>query len=188
MSNVNESIICAGFGGQGIMTLGKALAYAGMMKDLHVTWMPSYGAEVRGGTAHAMVRISSEPVGSPTVGVADTAIIMNGPSLDKFQDRIKKGGLLILNTSMATEEVAREDIDIVKAPLTDEAMKLGNVRVANMIAAGIYADRKGIFDKTTLVKVIETMGAARKEIIPVNIKAVEKGLEINAQQVHTLKG
>ncbi|MGB2601047.1 MAG: 2-oxoacid:acceptor oxidoreductase family protein [Candidatus Omnitrophota bacterium] len=188
MKNVNESIICAGFGGQGIMTLGKALAQAGMMKDLHVTWMPSYGAEVRGGTAHAMVRISSEPIGSPAVAVADTAIIMNGPSLDKFEKRIQEGGLLILNTSMASGDVTRKDIDVVKAPLTDEALKLGNVRVANMIATGIFADRKGLFDKETLMKVVETMGSARKEIIPVNIKAVERGFEINASQAHSLKG
>jgi 2-oxoglutarate ferredoxin oxidoreductase subunit gamma len=178
MTKVNETIICAGFGGQGIMTMGKVLANAGMMCGLNVTWFPSYGAEVRGGTAHAMVRISSDTIGNPIVFVADTAIIMNDPSLDKFERRIAPGGLLISNTSMTSRRAARDDIEIVEAPLTDEAIKLGNVRVANMVAAGIFAAKKGIFDKSVLVKGMEQMAAGRKDLMPVNIRAVERGIEI----------
>jgi 2-oxoglutarate ferredoxin oxidoreductase subunit gamma len=176
MSKINEAIICAGFGGQGIMVLGRVLANAGMARDLYVTWLPSYGAEVRGGTAHSVVRISSRPIASPVVSGADTAIIMNEPSLDKFESKITAGGLLILNTSMAKRKVSRDDIDVVGAPLTDEAIKLGNVRVANMIAAGIFAAKKKIFDKDVLVNVIEKMATGREELIPVNVKAVEKGI------------
>ena len=182
MKEIDENIICAGFGGQGIMTLGKVLANAGMSKDLHVTWMPSYGAEVRGGTAHSMVRINSAPIGSPTVTCPDTAIILNSPSLDKFENRIKNRGLLILNTSMVSRDPERKDLDVVKADLTNEAIKLGNVRVANMIAAGIYAAKKGIFDQEVLIEVTHLMAAGRKDIIPVNIEAVKRGIEIASEQ------
>ncbi|MEA3489640.1 MAG: 2-oxoacid:acceptor oxidoreductase family protein [Candidatus Omnitrophota bacterium] len=178
MKNINESIICAGFGGQGIMVLGKVLAEAGMALDLNVTWLPSYGAEVRGGTAHSMVRISSSPIPSPIVDTADTAIVMNDLSMDKFKDKIIDGGLLILNTSMAGNRSKTKDIDVVGAPLTEEAIKLNNVRVANMIAAGIFAAKKKLFDKALLVKVIGKMAAGREAIIPANIKAVERGFEI----------
>ncbi len=178
MDKVNESIINAGFGGQGVMVLGKFFANAGMVKGLCVTWLPSYGAEVRGGTAHSFVRISSNPVANPAVLSTDTAIIMNGPSLDKFEDRVKAGGLLILNTSMAARSPRRKDIDIVEAPLTDEAIKLGNVRTANIVAAGIYAARKKMFDRNMLVDVIKMMLGARKDLVAVNIKALESGMEI----------
>ncbi|NQT33179.1 MAG: 2-oxoacid:acceptor oxidoreductase family protein [Candidatus Omnitrophica bacterium] len=178
MTSINESIICAGFGGQGVITLGKVFAYAGMLKGFHVTWFPSYGAEVRGGTAHSMVKISSEEIASPIVKEPTAAVVMNGPSLDKFEEKIAKGGLLILNTSMVRRKASRSDIDVVEVPLTDEAIKLGNVRVANMIAASIYGVKKGLFGEEIMDDVIKKMAGKREAIIPVNIKAVERGMEI----------
>jgi len=178
MNNVNEAIILAGYGGQGVMLLGKVLADAGMREKLYVTWLPSYGAEVRGGTAYAMTRISSRPIASPFIAKADSAIIMNEPSLVKFEDRIVPGGLLILNTSLASRGVKRKDLDVIEVPLTEEAMKLGNVRVANMIAASIYAAKKGVIRTDTLVDTIKKMGAGRKELIDINMKAVERGVEL----------
>jgi 2-oxoglutarate ferredoxin oxidoreductase subunit gamma len=177
-TKIQETIICAGFGGQGIMVMGKVIAEAAMEKGFKVTWLPSYGAEVRGGTAHAMVRISSEEIGNPAVSVADAAIIMNSPSLEKFENKVKKGGLIIINTSLVAKSLERRDLDVVAAPLTGEAIKLGNVRVANMIAAGIYSAKKGLIDRATLVKVIEEMAGGRKELIPINVKAVERGMDI----------
>jgi 2-oxoglutarate ferredoxin oxidoreductase subunit gamma len=178
--NVDESIICAGFGGQGIMLLGKVLATTGMQAGLQVTWVPSYGAEVRGGTAHSDIRISSKPIADPLVFMASSAIIMNEPSLDKFESKIQPGGLVILNTSMIKRKIKRNDIDVLEAPLTDEAIKLGNVRVANMIAAGIYVEKKKILSPEALIQAIqkmaETAGTASR--IPINIKAVEKGIQI----------
>lgn len=162
------------------MVLGKVLAEAGLMKDHNVTWLPSYGAEVRGGTAHAVVRICSEAIASPVVASPASAIIMNGPSLDKFEDRIAPGGLVVLNTSMAGRKVRRKDLEVVEAALTDEAIKLGNVRVANMIAAGIYAGKKGVIGREVLIKVIEKMAEGREHLIPVNVKAVDRGLELAA--------
>jgi len=176
MKKINESIICAGFGGQGIMVLGRFLANVGMKQGLNVTWLPSYGAEVRGGTANVSVRISSDLIADPVISSTDTAIIMNGVSLGKFEDRIASGGFLILNTSISDRRPERGDIEVMEVPLTDEAIKLGNIRVANIIAAGIYAAKKKIFDKKLLVNIIEEMAGSRKEIIPANIKAIEKGM------------
>jgi len=178
MNNINESIICAGFGGQGVMVMGKFLAQAGMDKGLNVTYLPSYGVEVRGGTAYAFVRINTAPIADPNVLLAETAIIMNEPSLRKFEDRIVPGGLLILNSSICKMSPSRSDIEVVKGPLTDEAIRLGNVKVANMVAAGIYAAKTGLFDKALLADVVKEMAGGRKDIIPINIKAVEKGMEI----------
>lgn len=160
------------------MLLGKILANSGMAKGFNVTWLPSYGAEVRGGTAYSMVKISSGNIASPVIDKTDTAIIMNAPSLDKFEKRIKKSGMLILNTSLVKERHLRKDIDIVGVPLTEEAVKLGNVRVANTIAIGIYAAKRGIIDKITLKSVIEEMGAGKEDLIALNLKAMEAGFAL----------
>lgn len=180
MKHFEESIICAGFGGQGIMVLGKVLATVGMEAGLNVTWLPAYGAEIRGGTAHSFVRISPELIGSPVISQATTGIIMNEPSLEKFEGRIQKGGLLILNTSMVTAKLSRKDLEVVEAPLTEEAIKLGNVRVANMIAAGLYVEKKKIFSTEVLIRVIEKMAraAGHEKHIPINFKAVERGVSL----------
>lgn len=175
---IDESILCAGFGGQGIMVLGKVLASAGMTAGYEVTYLPSYGVEVRGGTAYAMVKISSSPIASPVARHVDTAIIMNQPSLDRFEKAVKKGGLMILNTSMAEGHSSRKDIEIVKAALTEEAIKIGSGKVANMIAAGIFIARRPAFDKRAMTRVIQEMAGGRKELIDINIKAVERGIEI----------
>jgi len=169
---VNESIICAGFGGQGIMVLGKVLATAAMEKNFHVTWFPAYGAEVRGGTAYSMVRVSEEPIANPIVCGATAAIIMNEPSLEKFEKVIKPKGLLILNESLVKAKVKRKDIEVISSDLTEEAVRLGNIRVANMIAVGIYAAKTKIFDKKVLIKAIEIMAAGREDLVPINIKAI----------------
>lgn len=178
MNKIKESVICAGFGGQGIMILGKVLATAGMNAGLNVTWLPAYGVEVRGGTAYSMVVMSSSPVASPVVTNADTAIIMNGPSLEKFENTVKKGGILILNTSVSTRRALRGDIEKIEVPLTEEAIKLGNPKVANMIAAGVFMSRKKLFDKATMESVFIEMTAGREELIKINIKAIDRGMEL----------
>ncbi|MBU1084295.1 MAG: 2-oxoacid:acceptor oxidoreductase family protein [Candidatus Omnitrophota bacterium] len=177
-NTIHHTIICAGFGGQGIMVLGKVIAEAGMLAGMNVTWLPSYGAEVRGGTAHSAIRISSGKIASPIVSGTDTAIIMNGPSLDKFEKRIVPGGLLVLNTSMAERTSDRKDIEIANAPLTEEAIKLGNIRVANIIAVGIYLSKRNILTKDAAVEAIKKMGSGKKELVEINIKALELGMEI----------
>ncbi|MCK5451627.1 MAG: 2-oxoacid:acceptor oxidoreductase family protein [Candidatus Omnitrophica bacterium] len=178
MDRGKEAIICSGFGGQGMMVLGKVFASCGMKEGYKVTWMPSYGAEVRGGTAHSTIKIDTEEISSPMVSEVDTAIIMNGPSLDKFENKIRPGGLLILNTSMVERKTIRDDIDVVYAELTNEAIKLGNIKVANVIAAGIFAAKKEIITKKILIDVVSEMAKGREELVPVNLKAVELGMKI----------
>lgn len=187
MRKINESILCAGFGGQGIMVLGKVLAAAGMAAGYEVTWLPAYGAEVRGGTAYSMVKISSEPIGSPVVFPADTAVIMNEPSLDRFEGEVAGGGLMILNTSMIERAVSRRDVETAGYPLTEEAMALGSKKVANMIAAGVFIARKGIISRKVMAKVIEDMAGGRKELVEINLKALDRGMELANKEVRSKK-
>jgi 2-oxoglutarate ferredoxin oxidoreductase subunit gamma len=175
---VDEKIICAGFGGQGIMVMGKVLAEAAMLTELNVTWLPAYGAEVRGGTAYAMVRIRGGLIANPVVVKADTAILMNGPSFEKFKTSVSQEGLVIANTSLVSGYIRSGSENMAAYPITEEAIRIGNVKVANMIAIGIYATRKKLFDKKILVEVIKIMAEGREEIIPINIKALELGMAL----------
>lgn len=174
-----SSFICAGFGGQGIMVLGKVLAACGMKEGLHVTWMPSYGAEVRGGTAHSQVKIAQRPIASPVVKTPAYLVIMNGPSLHKFLPGLTEGGLAVVNSSMVGEETSLSGRDILMAPLTEKAIEIGNVRVANMIAASILAERSGLFSIDTLREVISEMARGREELLRPNLEAVDAGFEIS---------
>ena len=127
-----QDIIFAGFGGQGILSMGKFLAYAGMDADLNVSWLPSYGPEMRGGTANCSVIISDEPVGSPIVSKASSVVVMNRPSLDKFEDKIKRGGLLIIDCDLINRDIERDDIEVIKIPAQSIAEEMGNKKIANM--------------------------------------------------------
>lgn len=170
-----ERIIIAGSGGQGIMLLGKVLAEAAMHEDKFVTWLPAYGAEVRGGTAHCMVIISDKEIGSPFIDQANTLVVMNAPSLGRFKNRIVNKGLLIINSSLA-KNYADKKINILRYPFTDIAINLGNIRVANMAALGCFAAQK----KTVSLKSIEQAIAeiappGKKDLIEINIKALREG-------------
>jgi len=178
MEKVDESIICAGFGGQGIMLMGKLLAEVGMKEGYNVTWLPSYGAEVRGGTAHSMVHISRESVASPTVSTPTTCIAMNKPSLVKFVDRVQKRGLLIVNTSIVDKVPQKKDIKIVKFPLTKLALELGNIKVANMIAVGVFTGLKKIFPLKAVSEGLNRILPSKKDLISINKKAVELGYKL----------
>ena len=170
-----ERIIIAGAGGQGIMLLGKVLAAAAMKENKFVTWLPSYGAEVRGGTAHCMLVISDSPIGSPYVDRADTLIIMNAPSLMRFKKRIAAKGLIILNSSFVPGYKARL-VRVVGHRFSELAIKLGNVKVANMVALGAYLKLKGIVKKATVLKVMQEMApSGRDELVKINKSAVNEG-------------
>ena len=178
MATIDEKIICAGFGGQGIMVMGKVIAEAAMLKGLNVTWLPAYGAEVRGGTAYSMVRVSDEFIANPIIDRASTAILMNGPSFYKFRALVKPEGLMVVNTSLVTEDLSAGKTVLAAHPITEEAIKIGNVKVANIIAVGIYAGKKKIFDKKILKEVITMMAGGRKELVPINFRALERGIEL----------
>ena len=170
-------IICAGFGGQGIMTLGKALAALGMDNGKKVSWMPSYGAEVRGGTAHSMVIISDEDIPSPVVGDADICVVMNKPSLDKFEPRVKKGGMIILNSSLIETPVKRKDISVVEIAATEIALSLGSAKVANMVVLGALVSKTKIISKNRAISLLEEFFSGKKDLLELNKKALQKGLE-----------
>jgi len=169
-------IVLAGFGGQGIIFMGKMLTQAALVKRRHLTWMPSYGAEVRGGTAHSMVVISDEEIASPYVSEPDICVVMNNPSLKRFEPRIKKGGVLIINSSLCEEKIKRKDIKIVKIPATSIAEKIGNGRVANMVLLGALTKTSGIFSLKNAMEALEVLiPLHRKALIPLNKKALGKG-------------
>ena len=135
---ISEKVIIAGFGGQGVMLMGQLLSYTATAKELNTLWFPSYGPETRGGTANCSVTISETNVNSPVISTPDSIIIMNKPSLDKFQPKLRSGGHLFLNTSLVKDVVVREDVIVHSIDANDIAISLGNLMVANMVMLGAY--------------------------------------------------
>lgn len=182
---MKEAVIMAGFGGQGILLIGNMLAYAGLEEGKHVTYMPSYGVEMRGGTANCTVVISDEPIGSPIVGKPESAIVMNLPSLKKFESWIKAGGSLFLNTSLISrEQQTRKDINVYPVAANDLAKEIGNARLANMILIGACVEATNIVTQTSLINSLSKVISERNaQFIPKNIKAIK----IGAQQVSHFK-
>lgn len=171
-----EEIIIAGFGGQGVMSMGQLLAYAGMLEGKYVSWLPSYGPEQRGGTANCSVVVSDEPVGSPVVSRPRSAIILNNPSFDKFEPHIRPGGLLILNSSLVTQKTVRKDIKVIEAGATHLANELGNSQVANMILLGTYLANTPYISLHSVVHSLnKVLSPEKSHLIELNIKALEKG-------------
>lgn len=164
----------AGFGGQGIMLIGKLLAHAGMKKGYQVSWMPSYGPEMRGGTANCMVKISSERIASPFSSRADSMIIMNIPSLEKFESYLNPGGSIYLNSSLINKGLDREHIHGIQA--NQIARELGESRAANMVMLGAYIADHGFINLDTIKdSLIEILPGRRHSLISVNIEALEYG-------------
>lgn len=175
---MTEKLIVAGSGGQGAMLLGKIIAESAMRENKFVTWLPSYGAEVRGGTAHCMITISDEEIGSPYVDQADTLIVLNEPSFDRFIKRLKNKGTLIANSSLVLKDIG-EDNNKIKRPFTDIAIKLGNIRVANMVALGAYLGKKNTLQKNTIIETIEAIAPAdKKALVGINKSALLAGIDL----------
>lgn len=172
----NPEIKVAGFGGQGILLLGAALAQAGMLIDYHVSWLPSYGPEMRGGTANCHVNIRDIEVGSPVVSNPTVLIAMNRPSLEKFEADVITGGLIIYDTSLIEIEPTRTDVEILRLPATEIADKLGNTRTANMVTLAAYAAYTGVFSIETLYETLKS-AIKNKRLIDINVKAVNAGYE-----------
>ena len=175
--------IIAGFGGQGVMLIGNLLAYAGMRHGQNVTYMPVYGPEMRGGTANCTVVVSDEEIGSPIIRSPLSLIIMNRPSLDKFQPRMQNGGVLVINSSLVDQELADKDrVKCVAVPANDIADKLGNTRMANMVALGAYVQATGVMPLQTVIDSLENVISAHySHLIPKNAEALKAGAEIAAQ-------
>lgn len=173
---MTEKIIVAGSGGQGIMLLGKIAAQAAMSSGLHTTWLPAYGAEVRGGAAYCMVTFSDEPIGNPYIEQADVFLALNEAGFLKFKHRIKPAALWILNDSLVKsgpEEAAR----VIAGSFTGEALLLGNARVANIIALGAYVASRGLLAADAVERVIREFGASvPKPLVELNLKALHRGM------------
>jgi 2-oxoglutarate ferredoxin oxidoreductase subunit gamma len=176
IKTVQQDIIIAGFGGQGIMMLGKIVAQAGMIAGLHVSWIPKYGAEVRGGTAHCMVRVSSDEIASPLVSEPTLLVVMNQPSLVKFEGTVKKNGAIVVNSSLCEKKIDRPDVSVLAIPATELANKIGDVKGANMVAFGAllklcpFIELKNVVDSLRAIFPVH-----RHKYIPLNEKALYEG-------------
>ncbi|MFC4803918.1 2-oxoacid:acceptor oxidoreductase family protein [Filifactor villosus] len=173
---MEHKIIMAGFGGQGVMAIGQLTTYAGMVEDKFVSWLPSYGPEMRGGTANCAVIISDEPVSAPTVTQSTSAIIMNEPSLEKFEPEAKPGAKFIINSSLVFKKIEREDIEGFYIPANEIAAQIGNPKVANMVMLGAFLEATHVVSEETVLKVFtKVFGANKEKFIPMNKEAMEAG-------------
>ena len=174
---VYANVIMAGFGGQGLMFIGKLLAYSTMKTGKHVTWIPSYGPEMRGGTANCTVVISDKEIGSPVITSPQALIIMNNPSLEAFEPRLQPQGTLFLNSSLITRKVTRKDIDIIAIPANDIAVEVGEKRTANMVMLGAYVAQTKVASKESILEGLKEFFGKKIQFLDVNTKAFEKGME-----------
>ncbi|MBN1821616.1 MAG: 2-oxoacid:acceptor oxidoreductase family protein [Prolixibacteraceae bacterium] len=176
---MTEEIIIAGFGGQGVLSMGKIIAYSGIMENKEVTWFPSYGPEMRGGTANVTVIVSDTRISSPVIQEYDTAIILNQQSMDKFEKTVKPGGTLLYDPNGIVHPPTRTDINIYKVDGTRTAVEMGNPKVFNMIVVGSYLKVKPILSLDNVEKGLQKSLPERyHKLIPLNLAAIEKGQEI----------
>lgn len=176
---MTEEIIIAGFGGQGVLSVGKILAYSGIMKGMEVSWMPSYGPEMRGGTANVTVILSDERISSPILNEFDTAIILNQQSLDKFEPHVKKGGVLLYDDNGITRHPLRKDISVYVVEAAAEAARMATAKTFNMIVLGAYLKLKPILNLEHVIKGLEkSLPARHHHTIPLNREAILRGMDI----------
>ena len=170
--------IFAGFGGQGVLLIGKLVAYAGMDEGRNVSWLPSYGPEMRGGTANCSVVVSDDPIASPVLSMADCVIAMNTPSLDKFEANVLPGGKLFINSSIIDKKATRTDIDVYYVPCNDIADQLGNPKVLNMAMLGAYLEAtKVVGVESALQALLHPLGEKKAHLLPLTRQAIEMGAE-----------
>lgn len=173
---MQQSFVFSGFGGQGVMFAGQLLAYAAMDSGLHVTWIPSYGPEMRGGTAHCFVMIGDKPIGSPVVSQPEVAVVFNRPSYDKYEPLLAAGGLLVVNASLVEMQSRRTDIKALYVPATDIAEQIGNVRLANVILVGAMLRHNPLLPLAVIEHALENhMPAHRRHLLTLNHKALVRG-------------
>ncbi len=172
-------MICSGFGGQGALTVGKFLSLAAMKEGKDVSWLPSYGPEMRGGTANVAVVISDKQIASPLVNHPDLLIALNKPSVDKFGPMIKTGGLMIANSDMCPNKLNREDIGEIYAPMSSIATEIGSTKVLNMVSLGVIIGKTKLVRYETVEKDLrEILGKKNPTLLEANLKAIKKGMEI----------
>ncbi|MGC8819570.1 MAG: 2-oxoacid:acceptor oxidoreductase family protein [Fervidobacterium sp.] len=176
---MTSRMIFAGFGGQGVMLMGQITSLAGMIEGKNVTWMPSYGPEMRGGTANCTVVISDEPVASPVADKAEIVVAMNIPSLLKFESYVVENGVLLINQSVVDRDATRKDINIVKVPCNEIADELGNLKVANMVMLGAVIGATNVVSTESVFKALEKkLSGGKAALIEINKQAIMKGYEL----------
>ncbi len=174
---MQSEIMFAGFGGQGILLIGKVLAHAAMEKGYEVAWIPSYGPEMRGGTAYCTVVISARPIGSPIIKNPQHLVAMNGPSLEKFSCTVKPRGIIFVNSSLISFGANRGDIDELRVPVVEIAKDLGSIKAANIVALAAFVARSGIVPIDTLKYCVRKEFKNKPKIIPLNMEAVKMGAQ-----------
>ena len=176
---MKTELICSGFGGQGALTIGKFLAKAGMQEGRNVTWLPSYGPEMRGGTANVSTVISDDPIASPLVSNPDILVALNQPSIDKFGPNVKSGGLMIANKYLCPRKLGRDDITEIYIPMVTIAKDIGNLKVLNMIAIGLLIGKISLIKYETIEKdLTEFLGKKDPDLLKANLEAIKKGIEL----------
>ena len=173
---MQTEIVIAGFGGQGVLFAGQLLAYAAMNSDKETTWIPSYGPEMRGGTANCTVIVADEEIGAPTVRNPQAVIAMNRPSLDKYEPLVKPGGVLVINTSMVDRPVERTDIQVVEIPGNEIAEKIGDKRMTNMVLLGALLGQLPVLSLESIAEALAGhLPERHKKLLPLNKEALEEG-------------
>lgn len=176
---MQTEILISGFGGQGVLFAGQLLAYAGLDYDMHVTWIPSYGPEMRGGTAHCTTILSDEEIGSPEVRNPKAVMVMNLPSLDKYEDLVKEDGILVVNTSLVDRIPERKDITVILIPANEIAEEMGDRRLANMVMTGALLQKLGTLTLDQLAESLDKhIPPHRRNLLEANIKAMKRGAEL----------
>ncbi len=175
----SQEIIIAGFGGQGVLSMGQLLVYAAMIEGKEISWMPSYGPEMRGGTANCMVIVSDSRISSPILSRFDSALVLNQPSMDKFAAKVHPGGLLIYERSTIVNPTTRTDIEVLNIPALDEAHKLSSKQVANVVLLGVFLERRPIVKPENVILALrKVLPKHRQHLLPVNEKALVRGREL----------
>lgn len=178
---MTTQLLLAGFGGQGILFAGKFLAYAGLLEGRQLSWLPSYGPEMRGGTANCSVILSDEPVGSPIVSNPDILVAMNLPSLDKYEDAVVPGGMIFVDSTLIERKVKRDDVKVFYIPATQLAQQMSAPTLANMIITGKLIAESGIIKNESIEQTLgKIVSAKRANLLEVNLKALKCGMEYNA--------
>ena len=179
---MTHELLAAGFGGQGVLSMGMTLAYAGLIEKKEISWMPSYGPEMRGGTANCIVIISDAQISSPIVTTFNTVIALNQPSLDKFEKSVKPGGTLIYDSTNIIVPPRRTDIEIVPIPASAEAVKMNNSKIMNMIVLGAFLTQTGVVELNAVMSALkEVLPERYHHMLPLNEQALRRGMELAAR-------
>ena len=181
---MREEVIFAGFGGQGVLSMGQVLAYAGMIEQYEVCWMPSYGPEMRGGTANCIVQVSSGEISSPIIGKFDVVVALNQPSLDKFEQSVKPGGALLFDSTNIVDPPTRTDINLVPIAASEAAVQLKNTKIMNMVVLGAYLEVRKTLPISTVLKALKSVLPERHHhLLPLNEQALARGQELARETV-----